>query len=735
MRGVLWLRKNPLFPFALALALGLEFGLAGVWFSAVFTALWLWRRESVTPNLPWWLPAMAAAGAALGWMRVDPGPHGGTSLPHAPGEWLTLEGNVGGVFTPPPETELRAWFELDTRAESGSIRYRVRLPENRLPPLPGSLVRVSGTFRPGEKPTNPWEWDEAGQLANRGIAGTLWASSERPIETLSPPPWWHLMAWGERGRRAIAEAFVSIVPEMDERAVVLGILLGAREGMSEEALLAFRRTGSLHLFAVSGMHVGMMAGIFWALLLPLPLPRRKLAWFLLPLLLGYTVLTGAEPPALRAFVMIAILVFGLVLDRTPRILNSLSAAFILMLLHDPNQRHDLGFQLTFCVVLAIVLVGLPLAGKLGSFGQPDPFLPADLVSPWQRRRWAWARFGTACLCFGFAANLGSLPLSIHHFNLATPSGIFLGLALVPLSWLILCAATGILFFLPFGLVWLVPFFGWIAGGLAAACLGLCAWAASLPGAWHLPRHAPPTPVEMLVFDLDRGGASALIRNRNTAWLLDTGNPGHARRIVCNAALHLGTAPLDLVVHSHEDVQHRGGQAEIIRLLGNPVQTWTRPRTGDTAVAASMEMRALFPPPDWEAGRADDRAAIFRIEAEAWSVLWVGDAGFGSQKWMLENTDTTSLRSDVLCVGWHGTDIGLVREFVNAVNPRLVVWHRWRPETLNPPGEILRAYLRDRGIPILEQRTTGALTFGFTGETLTITPFLEPTRPTVLHRQP
>jgi beta-lactamase superfamily II metal-dependent hydrolase len=218
-------------------------------------------------------------------------------------------------------------------------------------------------------------------------------------------------------------------------------------------------------------------------------------------------------------------------------------------------------------------------------------------------------------------------------------------------------------------------------------------------------------------------------------LLDTGNPGHARRIVCNAALHLGTAPLDLVVHSHEDVQHRGGQAEIIRLLGNPVQTWTRPRTGDTAAAASMEMRALFPPPDWEAGRADDRAAIFRIEAEAWSVLWVGDAGFGSQKWMLENTDTTALRSDVLCVGWHGTDIGLVREFVNAVNPRLVVWHRWRPETLNPPGEILRAYLRDRGIPLLEQRTTGALTFGFTGETLTITPFLEPTRPTVLHRQP
>lgn len=735
MRGVLWLGKNPLFPFALALAAGLAFGQAGLWTGITISALWLWKREIVTPGLPSWFPILAAAGALIGWMRMEHAERAIVATEFSTGQTITCEGFVGTVFTPPPETELRAWFELDARAEHAGIRFRVRLPENHLPPLPGTLVRLAGSFRPGESPTNPWQWDEAGQLAKRGVRGNLWTKEDRLFELLSPPPWWHLMAWGERGRRAIADAFVSILPDMDRRAVVLGILLGAREGMSEEALLAFRRTGSLHLFAVSGMHVGMMAGIFWMLLLPLPLPRRKLAWFLLPLLLGYTVLTGAEPPAARAFFMIGIVVFGLALDRTPRILNSLSAAFAIMLLYEPNQRHDLGFQLTFCVVLAIVLIGLPLAKKLGPIGQPDPFLPADLVTAWQRRRWAWARFGTACLCFGFAANLGSLPLSIHHFNLATPSGVFLGLALVPLSWLILCAATGILFLLPLGLVWFIPLFGWVAGGLAAACLALSAWAASLPGAWHLPRHDPPTPVEMLVFDLDRGGASALLRNRNTAWLLDTGNPGHARRIVCNAALHLGTAPLDLVVHSHEDVQHRGGQEEIVRLLGNPAQTWNKPRAGDHVIASSMEMRTLFPPPDWVAGRADDRAAIFKIAAEGWTALWLGDAGFGSQKWMLENADPATLLSDVLCVGWHGTDIGLLREFVAAVKPRVVIWHRWRPETMNPPGESLRAYLRDQGILLIEQGKTGALTFGFTRPTLSITPFLEPSTPILLHRRP
>lgn len=735
MRGVLWLQKNPLFPCAITLALGLAFGLPAIGLGLAIFAFWFWKRKSIFPDLSPWVPLLALMGAIVGWMREETRQTVRPETLPTPGQQLEMEGRVGTVFTPPPGTELRAWFELTSLSAPLGTKYRARLPEGQPPPLPGAIVRVTGTFRLGERPRNPWEWNEAEQLANRGISGNLWIPQDRAVVEISPPPWWHLMAWGERGRRAIAATFVAIVPDMDKRAVVLGITLGAREGMSEEALLAFRRTGSLHLFAVSGMHVGMMAGIFWGLLLPLPLPRRKLAWFLLPLLLGYTVLTGAEPPAMRAFVMIGIVVYGLVLDRTPRILNSLSAAFIAMLLYEPNQRHDLGFQLTYCVVLAIVLLGVPLARRLGSIGQPDPFLPADLVSPGQRRRWAWARFGTASLCFGIAANLGSLPLSIHHFNLATPSGVFLGLALVPLSWLILCVATGILFLLPLGCAILLQPLGWMAGGLATACLSLCAWAAALPGAWHLPRHNPPTPVEMLVFDLDRGGASALIRNRETAWLLDTGNPGHARRIVCNAALHLGTAPLDVVIHSHEDVHHRGGQEEIKRLLGNPGQIWNKPRAGDVTIAESMELRALFPPPDWAADRADDRAAIFKMVAEGWSVLWLGDAGFGSQKWMLENGHRATLKADVLCVGWHGTDIGLLREFVEAVGPQVVVWHRWRPETLNPPGGTLRAHLRDRGIHLLEQRKTGALTFGFTEKALSIIPFLEPSSPTILRRQP
>ena len=735
MRGVWWLNKNPLFLLALTLGAGMAMGMAGALVCLGAGLFWLWKRTRLTPGLARAVPVLFATGGLAGWLRIEMEPPIMAEHSLRPGEPLVFEGRVGTVFTPPPETELRPWFEMAQGQGRDEVVLRVRLAEGRLPPLPGSRVRARGNFRPGEQPTNPWEWNEAEQLAKRGVRGNLWVPEDRAVEILDDPPWWHLMAWGERGRRAITREFVSILPRMDERAVVLGITLGVREGMSEEALLAFRRTGSLHLFAVSGMHVGMMAGIFWMLLLPLPLTRRRLAWFLLVLLLGYTVLTGAEPPAVRSFVMIGIVVFGLVLDRTPRILNSLSAAFAAMLLHEPNQRHDLGFQLTFCVVLAIVVLGLPLAKKLGFLGQPDPFLPADLVTPWQRRMWTWTRFATASLCFGLAANLGSLPLSIHHFNLATPSGVFLGLALVPLSWLILCAATGILAFLPVGLGWIVHVLGWVAGGLASACLGLCAWAAALPGAWHLPRHDPPDPVEMLVFDLDRGGASALIRNRQTAWLLDTGNPGHARRIVCNAALHLGTAPLDLVIHSHEDVQHRGGQDEINRLLGNPARIWTLPRVGDAATARSMETGVLFPPRGWAADRADDRAAVLRISAEGWSAIWAGDAGFGTQKWLLENTDHESLRADVLFVGWHGTDIGLVREFVSAVRPRLVVWHRWRPETLNPPGEILRAFLRENGVALLEQRRTGALTLGFSRERLTITPFLDGEPPLVLSRTP
>ncbi len=738
MRVSRWLSQNPLVPGALALLAGLSGTWPGILAAACLLAsLFLHfcsNRRAPDSKIDAFasirLLLMALGLLVLGFARRDllDQPVGFDAPTR--GQFIRGEGIVGRVFTPPPGAEMTAWFLFEAQTGGKDIRFKVDLPEGEIPPLPGARVRVGGVFCPPDKPRNPWEWDEAKRFSEQNLAGTLQAGREA-IALISPPAWWEPMAWGERCRRRIAGDFATFIPDSDQRAVVLGIAIGMREGMGDDALLAFRRTGSLHLFAVSGMHVAMLVSIFWLILEPLPFPRRRLVWIVLPLVLAYAIITGWEAPAVRATVMIAIFLLGLAFDRSPRVLNSLAASFIVLILWEPSQRLDLGFQLTYSVVLAIVLFGVPLAKKLSFLGQPDPFLPAELVTQAQRHRWRVVKVTVGSLCFGLAANLGALPLSIHHFNLATPSGILLGLALVPLSWLILAISLAMAPLAVTGPAWAAGGLGLAAGKLAAACIALCTWAADLPGAWLLPRHAPSTPAEILVFDLDRGGSSMLARTSRRAWLVDTGNPGHAKKIVAPAALHLGVSPADALFITHADAQHRGGRGDLDRLLLPARIVHEQPRIGFSVADDGMSLEVLFPPKDWAADRADDRAAVLSWASQGWKVVWAGDAGFTAQKWLLENQEAGRLCADVLCVGWHHTDIGLLREFVDAVDPKLVIWHQWRVETLNPPGQALRDYLRTKKIPLLEQSKTGAITLAIEPGRLVASPFLPGSPPAIL----
>lgn len=726
------LRRNPL----AAAAVGLLAGLGGmIWgIPAVGIGLVLvFMRKKSPPGKD-----LARAGGILALLAIigmarQQGEHRAVVPLPQPGATVVIDGTVGRVFTPPPKSSSRAWFTCAANQPPNHIIYRVDLPDGQMPPLPGTVVRVSGVFFPPERPTNPYEWDEASAFRDKGLAGKIRLRRDQFVGILHPPPWWHPMAMGERVRRSIAANLAAAITDPDECAVVLGIALGLDDGLGDAPMLAFRRTGSYHLFSVSGMHVAMLVSILWLVLEPLAMPRRRLVGFILPVVLGYTVVTGWEAPAVRAALMTTILLSALAIDRTPRILNSLAAAFIVLLLWDPRQRLDLGFQLTFTVVLALIVIGLPLAKKLSFLGQPDPFLPPELVSMWQLRWWGATRMLVGSVCFGLAASIGSLPLSIQHFNMVTPSGILVGLALMPLSWVILLTALMMALASTLGAATVCSLLGHVAALCASACIGLCTWAMNLPGAWMMPRHAPGQAVEAIVFDLDRGGSSMLVRTASRAVLIDTGNPGHAKRIVGRAGMLLGTCPPDLLAITHGDAQHRGGMDDLRRILGPPALEWFNPPASSSATTGSIHLTALFPPPDNHEPRADDRASVLRCDMQGWRVMWVGDAGFGPQKWLLANQPADALHADVLCVGWHQTDIGLLREFIAAVHPGLVIWHRWRAETLNPPGENLRSYLKQNQIPLLEQSHTGAITLGIGTDTLVATPFLPGSVPVTLSR--
>src|SRR5260370_655825 len=163
-----------------------------------------------------------------------------------------------------------------------------------------------------------------------------------------------------------------------------GIVLGLRHQTPEDIEEPFQQTGTLHLFAVAGLHVGIVAELLWMLARAARFSRRWAAAFIIPLVFFYSAVTGLHVSGLRAAVMSAVFLGGFVAERRVFTLNSLAAAAMLLLCWNTNELFSTGFQLSFAVVGAIILLADPLTNIFGRYTAPDPFLPRSLISRWRR---------------------------------------------------------------------------------------------------------------------------------------------------------------------------------------------------------------------------------------------------------------------------------------------------------------------------------------------------------------
>ena len=232
-------------------------------------------------------------------------------------------------------------------------------------------------------------------------------------------------------------------PESPGR-VLASMLLGNRSLLSDERIELYRRTGTYHLFAVSGLHVGTVSMSLALLLAGLRLPKDRM---LLPVLAGtwfYIWLTGASPSAVRAGIMISCLGFSRTFFRQYHLFPSLALSAWLVLLIDPAQLFDLGFQLSYGVVSAIVLAGLPLSTVIKEH-LCDGFLTTRLRTRAQRLLQRSALLSIDTLCISITASLASMPLIIQHFGIFTPGGAVIGILLNPLATLaIMCGSSALL---------------------------------------------------------------------------------------------------------------------------------------------------------------------------------------------------------------------------------------------------------------------------------------------------
>ena len=210
----------------------------------------------------------------------------------------------------------------------------------------------------------------------------------------------------------------------NESAVASALILGYDEDISEEIKTAYIQTGSMHILAVSGMHVGLIYLLLVQFFKRIKLRKKWWVFFeiivSLSVVWGFTLLTGASASVLRASTMFSFLMVGLKLKRFINIYNTLAASVFCLLLWNPFLLFDIGFQLSYSAVMGIVYFQQKFY-KLLVFNN---FVPDNI---WQ------------LISISFAAQIGTLPLSLYYFH-AFPTWFWLsGLVAIPVSSLALYA--------------------------------------------------------------------------------------------------------------------------------------------------------------------------------------------------------------------------------------------------------------------------------------------------------
>lgn len=561
-------------------------GVAALWLIAGALALAWWRPRAVAA------PALALAAGLVGagmlvaaWRTPSPWPAGAAAPPLAP---QSLE----GVVTRSAEWHSSGLWELRLQAPPHLVRVRATTAARA-----GDRVRVVGRLRPLRGERNFTGVDRAAAARAEGLTAELTAERLEVLGRSASPS---SMAW--RGVGALRQRWLAAMTAAggrDERyAVLRGVTLGARDGISEELGRRWRAVGVYHALSVSGLHLAVVALLAFAVLRRLAAavpgvrdPARLAFWPAAALALGYTLLTGAEIATLRALVAALLWMVGAALGRPLRLLDALGAAALLLLAWAPAQLWQPSFQLSFAaaVTLALQRRSVPSTSAGGRL--------ARLLRALAR----WAARGVVSSAWVVVVTSA---ITAYHFQQVQPGGVVGNLLVTPLLelgalplglaglgvWELSAAAGEALWAAAAALVGAADA---VAGPLAAVCpvgevgiaspavaVAMAAVAAAMCGLsaerrwcyvgclvlvalwWRAPLAAPDG-VRVTFFDVGQGDA-ALVETRSELWLIDAGGqPGAASvaaaaspaRAIREHLTLLRRDRLDVVVISHPHPDH------------------------------------------------------------------------------------------------------------------------------------------------------------------------------------
>ncbi|HSR37319.1 MAG TPA: ComEC/Rec2 family competence protein [Phnomibacter sp.] len=325
----------------------------------------------------------------------------------------------------------------------------------------GSTIVFRKALQPIRNAGNPGSFDYAAYAARQGIFYQAFLKQNEYRQTAFVQGN-HFQRQLFNIRQWVLQRLVQYIKSPDASGVAQALLIGYRGDLDKALVEQYANTGVVHIIAISGMHLGMIYTLLLVLLKPLGQSRRMQVLRLvivLAIIWLFSFLTGAAPSITRAAIMFTLLSVGQLLYKNSSIYNTLSAAAILLLLINPYNLWDVGFQLSFAAVLSIAV-----------FYQP-------ILHWWTPKNWLLSKLWQL-MAVTIAAQLLTLPFGVYHFHQFPVYFLLANLVAVPLSGL---ALYGLLLLLAF--CWwpaAASAIGWLTAQMLVALNLFIQWVNGLP---------------------------------------------------------------------------------------------------------------------------------------------------------------------------------------------------------------------------------------------------------------
>ena len=604
---------------------------------------------------------------------------------------------------------------------------------------------------------NPGGHDREGHFYQRRIRALGYVVASHRNQRLQPASGWTI----DGARMRLAAMLDETLAGSSHAGIVKALALGLRSDLDREQWRVFRRTGTAHLIAISGLHISLVAafGVFiggrcWSLSQRLtskiPAPRVAAVAGLLAAL-AYAAMSGFAIPAQRAALMVTVVMVGLLSARrlVPSQLFLIALGVVTAL--DPPAVLAGSLWLSF---LAVAFITYSLAGRTG-----------------KTPRWCQVIYVQLAVCVGLAPLLAFM-FHEHAFIapvanvIAVPwvsavvvplvlSGAFLScvwpvvgsiflhgadLALVLLWWLLERLSM-----LPFAVMDLAIVELWVLLTTVMAAL-IALMPRGLPGRWTaliwtLPLLftdlSDPDTGEFWLTVLDVGqGLAVVVQTRSHTLLYDAGprfgEHSDAGRLVVSPFLrHARIGRLDRVMISHGDNDHAGGADSVLQtvtsgeLLSSSADVVGRLRgrscrRGQRWRWDGVDFTVLHPAPNSRLS-GNDRSCVLRISAPGGSALLPGDIEVGAERRLLER-NAESLSADILVAPHHGSRISSTPPFIRAVQPGFVVFPIGRGNRFDFPHAEIVARYRRLNAALFATANSGAIEFKVQRQEIVVTEY-------------